>query len=108
MLAAFGDDFASVIMAVLYAYDPEIIVLGGSVTKAYPFYEKRMREKLKTFHFQNSLKKLVITQTKSPISPCLPQPRFVSTTNKNCGTVSRPGPMECGLTNPARAGRQQR
>ena len=37
MLAAFGDDFANVIMAVLYAYDPEIIVLGGSVSKAYPY-----------------------------------------------------------------------
>jgi glucokinase len=66
MLAAFGDDFASVIMALLYAYDPEIIVLGGSVSKAYPYYEKRMREKLKGFHFQNSLKKLVIAQTQKP------------------------------------------
>jgi glucokinase len=66
MLAAFGDDFANVIMAVLYAYDPEIIVLGGSVSKAYPYYEKRMREKLKAFHYQNSLKKLVIVQTQKP------------------------------------------
>jgi glucokinase len=66
MFAAFGDNFANVIMALLYAYDPEIIVLGGSVIKAYPFYEKRMREKLKMFHFQNSLKKLVIAQTQKP------------------------------------------
>ena len=53
-------------MALLYAYDPEIIVLGGSVIKAYPYYEKRMREKLKGFHFQNSLKKLVMVQTQKP------------------------------------------
>ncbi len=66
MLAAFGDDFANVIMALLYAYDPEIIVLGGSVIKAYPYYEKRMREKLKAYHFQNSLKKLVIARTRKP------------------------------------------
>jgi glucokinase len=66
MLAAFGDDFANVIMAVLYAYDPEIIVLGGSVSKAYPYFEKRMREKLKAFHFQNSLKKLVLARTRNP------------------------------------------
>ena len=66
MLAAFGDNFANVIMALLYAYDPEIIVLGGSVIKAYPYYEKRMREKLKGFHFQNSLKKLVMAQTQTP------------------------------------------
>ncbi len=66
MLAAFGDDFANVIMALLYAYDPEIVVLGGSVIKAYPYFEKRMREKLKGFHFQNSLKKLVIARTQKP------------------------------------------
>ena len=66
MLAAFGDDFANVIMALLYAYDPEIIVLGGSISKAYPYFEKRMRKKLGAFRFQNSLKKVVITQTQKP------------------------------------------
>jgi glucokinase len=66
MLAAFGDDFANVIMALLYAYDPEIIVLGGSISKAYPYFEKRMRKKLCAFHFQNSLKKVVIAQTQKP------------------------------------------
>jgi glucokinase len=66
MLAAFGDDFANVIMALLYAYDPEIIVLGGSVSKVYPYFEKRMREKLKVFHFPNTLKKLVLTRTRKP------------------------------------------
>jgi glucokinase len=64
MFAAFGDNFANVIMALLYAYDPEIIVLGGSVTKAYPYYEKRMHEKLKAFHFQNSVKRLKIVRNK--------------------------------------------
>jgi len=64
MFAAFGDDFANVIMALLYAYDPEIIVLGGSVSKAYPYFAQRMRAGLKTFHFQNSLKRLKIVQSK--------------------------------------------
>jgi glucokinase len=64
MFAAFGDDFANVIMALLYAYDPEIIVLGGSVSKAYPYFEQRMRKGLKAFHFQNSLKRLKIVQSK--------------------------------------------
>jgi len=67
-----------------------------------------MLEKLKGFHFQNSLKKLVIAQTQKPNIAVPLRPRFVSTTNENCGKFSRPGPMECGLTNPARAGRQQR
>lgn len=66
MLAKFGDHFADVIMAVLYAYDPEMIVLGGGVSKAYPYFEKQMREKLVKFRFQNALKKLKIVQTKKP------------------------------------------
>jgi glucokinase len=53
-------------MALLYAYDPEIIVLGGSVSKAYPYFEKRMRKKLCAFHFQSIVKKVVITQTQKP------------------------------------------
>lgn len=66
MLAAFGDAFGDAIMAVLYAYDPEIIVLGGGVSKAWPFFEKRMREKLRAFKFQNALKRLKIVQTQKP------------------------------------------
>ncbi|HLX94673.1 MAG TPA: ROK family protein [Verrucomicrobiae bacterium] len=66
MFAAFGDDFSEVIMTLLYAYDPEIVVLGGSVSKAYPYFEKQMREKLRTFGFQKSLEKLVIARTQKP------------------------------------------
>jgi glucokinase len=66
MLAAFGDPFGDVIMAVLYAYDPEIIVLGGGVSMAFPYFEKTMREKLRAFKFQNALKRLKIVQTQKP------------------------------------------
>jgi glucokinase len=66
-LSSFGDDFAEVIMALLYAFDPEMIVLGGSVSRSFPFFEKRMWEILKTkFHFQNSLKRLKIVRSKKP------------------------------------------
>src|SRR5581483_5429772 len=63
-LASFGDAFADAIMAILYAYDPEIIVLGGSVTRSYPFFEKRMHERLKTFRFQKELKRVKIVRSK--------------------------------------------
>lgn len=66
MLASFGDPFGDVIMAVLYAYDPEIIVLGGGVSRAYPYFEKRTRERLRAFKFQNALKRLKIRQSKKP------------------------------------------
>jgi glucokinase len=41
-------------------------VLGGSINKAYPYFKKRMSEKLRSFDFQISLKKLTIVQTKKP------------------------------------------
>lgn len=66
MMAAFGDDFAQVMMTVLYTYDPQIVVLGGSVSLSYPFYEARMRERLKAFFYQKSLAKVVITQSTKP------------------------------------------
>ncbi len=66
MFAAFGDPFADVIMAVLYAYDPEIIVLGGGVSKAYPYFKDRMWDRLRAFKYQNTLKRLKIVQSKKP------------------------------------------
>lgn len=66
MLAAFGEPFADVVMAVLFAYDPEMIVLGGGVSKAFRYFEPTMREKLKTFKFQNALARLKIVQSKKP------------------------------------------
>ena len=66
MFAAFGDDFSAVITALMYVYDPEIIVLGGSVSKAYPYFEKRLRKKLRKFEFQKNLKNLVIVRTQKP------------------------------------------
>ncbi|HTR41724.1 MAG TPA: ROK family protein [Pseudomonadales bacterium] len=66
MLAAFGDHFADAIMALMYAYDPEMIVLGGGVNRAYKYFEPRMREKLRIFKFQNALKRLKIVESKKP------------------------------------------
>jgi glucokinase len=66
MLAAFGDPFADAVMTVLYAYDPEMIVLGGGVSRAYHYFEPRMREKLRAFRFQKTLKHLKIVPTKKP------------------------------------------
>jgi hypothetical protein len=42
------------------------------------------------------------------VHPWLKEIRFAPTTRADSGTLSLPGPVECGLTNPARAGRQQR
>ncbi len=56
----FGRDFAWAIQIVLYAYDPEMIVLGGSCSKDFAHWEAAMREELKKFYFPHALEKLKI------------------------------------------------
>ncbi len=57
---AFGLELGHAILTILYAYDPELIMLGGSIARAFPFFDGGMREKLKSFAYQHALKKLVI------------------------------------------------
>jgi glucokinase len=63
---AFGAHLGQAVMIALYAYDPEIIVLGGSVSKAWPFFEKAMRRKLASFTFQHALARTVIKPARTP------------------------------------------
>jgi glucokinase len=63
---AFGDNLAQAVMIALHAYDPEIIVLGGSVSKAWPFFEKALRRKLETFVYRHALKRVAIRPARTP------------------------------------------
>lgn len=56
MWKEFGHHLGYAIESILYAYDPEMIVLGGSVSKSFHLYEKWIREILENFQFPNSLK----------------------------------------------------
>ncbi len=63
----FGIEMAHVMLIALYAYDPEIIILGGSISRAFEFFKKSMMEKLtSTFAFQHVLKRLVIEKSELP------------------------------------------
>jgi glucokinase len=64
--AEFGADFGHAMMTILYAYDPEAIVLGGSVTKSYALFEGAMREKLKAFAFPHLLDRVRIKVSQEP------------------------------------------
>lgn len=67
----FGKHVAQAIKYTVLAYDPEIIVLGGSIAEAFPFFEKAMNEALTDFPYPNSIKKLTITCAKNPQSHLL-------------------------------------
>ncbi len=56
----FGEHVGQGIKTILYAYDPEIIILGGSVRKAFRFFEEAMWESIRSFAFGNSIKSLKI------------------------------------------------
>jgi glucokinase len=60
MFREFGKHLGTAIEAILYAYDPEKIVLGGSVSKSFHLYEKYLWEVLENFAFKNSLKSFKI------------------------------------------------
>jgi len=62
----YGDNLGHAVMIALYAYDPEIIVLGGSVSKAWSFFEKSLRHKLESFAYQHALARLVIQPAQTP------------------------------------------
>lgn len=51
----FGHHFGNAVQTILYMYDPEMIVLGGSLSKAFPFFETAMYDNLRSFAYQSSL-----------------------------------------------------
>ncbi len=67
MFVAFAEHFGNMILTVLYAYDPEIIALGGGVSMAFRHFQEPVWERLRAkHHFQNSLKHLKIVRSKMP------------------------------------------
>ena len=56
----YGFDLGNIIKTILFTTDPEIIIIGGPISKAFVFFEKTMRKKVKTFTYKHSLKKLKI------------------------------------------------
>ena len=57
---SYGNHLAELIKLVLYTADPESIVLGSSISKAFPFFKDSMLQSLQTFAFKNSLANLNI------------------------------------------------
>ncbi|MFN8134729.1 MAG: ROK family protein [Bacteroidales bacterium] len=52
----YGHHLGNVLKAVVYTYDPEAIILGGSISKAYNFFEASMKQAMADFLFPKPLK----------------------------------------------------
>ena len=55
-----GVHIGNAINMILYTYDPELIIFGGSVSGAYEYFEKSMWRRIKTFAYPKSLEKFRI------------------------------------------------
>jgi glucokinase len=60
MYEEMGMHLGNVIKTIIYALDPELIILGGSVRHAYPYFSKSMWEQIKTCGFKKSAEDLKI------------------------------------------------
>ena len=55
-----GMHLGNAINMILYTYDPELIILGGSVRHAYEYFQENMWQQIRTFAFSRSLSRLQI------------------------------------------------
>ncbi len=60
LFAEYGHHVGETLKSILYAYDPEVIVLGGSATQSFDFFKETMYEALQDFAYRNVLSKLKI------------------------------------------------
>lgn len=57
---AYGQHVSAVIKAILYTVDPQTIILGGSVSKAYPFFKESLWAGLQDFAYKPVLRHIRI------------------------------------------------
>jgi glucokinase len=67
----FGSHIGEVIKVIVYSVDPEIIVLGGSVSKSFRFFRNEMWKSLEIFGYPKSIEKLKIEVSETEQSAIL-------------------------------------
>ena len=59
----FGHELAEAVMVALYAYDPEALILGGSISSAFEYFESGLREGLGAFAYPHVIERLLIARS---------------------------------------------
>ncbi|WP_160153197.1 ROK family protein [Microbulbifer sp. ALW1] len=62
-LAEFGRHLAQGLSTVLLAFDPDMLVLGGSVAKSYDYFIEATRQELEQFPFPRTLENLILERS---------------------------------------------
>lgn len=58
-----GFHMGNLMKAILFMYDPQMIILGGSIANAYPFFAPAMQEGMRDFPYPETLQRLRITRS---------------------------------------------
>jgi len=66
ILEQFGFDFGQAIKTMLYAYDPECIIVGGNISRFFPYFEKFMWKVVRKFQYEKTVEKLRIEVSDQP------------------------------------------
>ena len=64
IFAEYGSHLSYAVRAILYSLAPELIILGGSVSQSFPFFEQALYQGLIDFGYPSILKKLKIKRSK--------------------------------------------
>ncbi len=60
IFSEFGSNLGEAIKLVMYSIDPQIIILGGSLTKSFEFFKSAMWNSINEFEYAHALKKIKI------------------------------------------------
>lgn len=67
----FGKHIGNAIQAIMYAYDPEAIILGGSVSQSYAYFKDAIQKSLDDFAYAPAKKNFRIEVSDNPNIPVL-------------------------------------
>ena len=56
----FGAELSEAVMIALFAYDPQAVILGGSISAAFDLFEKGLREGLQSFAYKRVIERLTL------------------------------------------------
>jgi glucokinase len=59
----FGREFSEAVMVALYAYDPEGLIIGGSISAAFDLFERGLRSGLEAFAYPHVVERLVLDRS---------------------------------------------
>lgn len=66
IFAEYGYHLGKALSIITYALDPQIIILGGSITQAFKFFEKAMKKSLKEASYKRTFNRLKIAVSANP------------------------------------------